>query len=127
MAAIQERNGSYRILFHYASKQFGYTIGQVDRREAEVSAAQAELLLMRLNQGLISLSSDVDIVTFLRYAGRPPEKSIPTTPSLSATTVSDLTLGKRSPHSFHAHRLLRSRFSSSNFRNRSRVWACSVC
>jgi hypothetical protein len=68
MAAIQERAGSYRVLFRHIGKQHAFTLGKVTRREADAKAAQAGFLLLRLRQKLILLPPGVDIVEFLESA-----------------------------------------------------------
>ena len=55
MASLQNRNGSYRILFDYQRKQRTFTIGRVFEAEARAKADQVNYLLMRLSQGLIAL------------------------------------------------------------------------
>jgi integrase len=75
MASLQERNGSYRIQFCHRGKLHGFTIGKVERSEAESKAQQVDYLLMRLKQKLLSLPDDCDIVTFLQHDGDPPEVS----------------------------------------------------
>jgi integrase len=72
MAALQNRNGSYRVLFEYQRKQRAFTIGRVTEAEARAKAAQVEYLLLRLKQRLIELPSGVGIVEFVRHVGRPP-------------------------------------------------------
>ncbi len=36
MAALQERNGSFRILFRYHGKQYTYPVGKVDADDADL-------------------------------------------------------------------------------------------
>ncbi len=36
MAAVQERNNSFRILFRYLGRQYTFTLGEVARDEAEI-------------------------------------------------------------------------------------------
>jgi hypothetical protein len=72
MASLQERNGSYRFIFRFPSKQHFVTIGKVSREEAEAKAAQVEYLLLRLKQELITLPPGVAIVQFLQGDGRSP-------------------------------------------------------
>ena len=72
MAAIQNRNGSYRIFFEYQRKQRVFTIGRVSEAEAKAKADQVDYLLMRLSQGLLSLQPGVDIMTFVRHDGLMP-------------------------------------------------------
>lgn len=72
MAAVQERNGSYRILFWHSGKQHTFTLGGVTEAEAKTKASQVEYLLMRLKQRLVDLPEGVDIVTFVEFDGEPP-------------------------------------------------------
>ncbi|MGC8642417.1 MAG: hypothetical protein ACP5XB_21355 [Isosphaeraceae bacterium] len=44
MAAIQQRNGSYRIIFRYRGKHHFLTIGRVSEDEAKTKAGQADYL-----------------------------------------------------------------------------------
>ena len=70
MAALQERNGSYRILFRFKGKQRTFTVGAVPQSEAEATAGQVDLLLMRLKQGLIELPTGMSIEDFLQCDGK---------------------------------------------------------
>ncbi len=70
MASLQERNGSYRVIFSYQRRLRSFTIGKVGKHEAEIKARQVDYLLMRLKQGLITLPEDVDIVAFLEHDGK---------------------------------------------------------
>lgn len=80
MASLQERNGSYRVLFCYHGKLHTFTIGQVAKDEAENKARQVDYLLMRLKQRLIVLPEGTDIVTFVEHDGnrRTPDLNWPT-------------------------------------------------
>ncbi len=73
MASLQERNGSYRVLFCYHGKLHTFTIGKVKQDEAENKARQVDYLLMRLKQRLIALPEGTDIVTFIEHDGKPPD------------------------------------------------------
>ena len=55
MATLQLRNGSYRLLFCYRDRRHSFTLGRVDRREAELAAANVERVLLRIEQGLLSV------------------------------------------------------------------------
>ena len=69
MASLQERNGSYRVLFSHHGKLHTFTIGKVEKDEAEHKARQVDYLLMRLKQRLIVLPEGTDIVTFVEHDG----------------------------------------------------------
>jgi cell fate (sporulation/competence/biofilm development) regulator YlbF (YheA/YmcA/DUF963 family) len=70
MAALQERNGSYRILFRFHGKLRTFTVGAVKESEAEAKAGQVDLLLMRMKQGLIELPAGMSIEDFLQCDGK---------------------------------------------------------
>jgi integrase len=72
MAALQERNGSYRVIFNYRGKQRAFTLGRVAEAEARAKAAQVDYLLMRLKQGLIEIPPGGDVVAFFKHDGAPP-------------------------------------------------------
>jgi integrase len=91
--AVQERNGSHRILFRHEGKQSVFTVGKVAEAEAKAKSAQVDYLLMRLKQGLIALPPGVDIVDFVRYDGNPPPpppESASAAPKPSEPTLGDL-------------------------------------
>src|SRR5271167_4794909 len=87
MASLQERNGSYRILFCHHGKLHTFTIGQVEKDEAENKARQVDYLLMRLKQRLLVLPEGTDIVTFIEQDGKPPDMG-PTLPAAPRQAVS---------------------------------------
>jgi integrase len=70
LASLQERNGSYRVIFRHHGKQHFVTIGKVSRQEAEAKSAQVDYLLLRLKQRLIELPPGVDIVSFVPFDGK---------------------------------------------------------
>jgi hypothetical protein len=77
MAAVQQRNGSFRVLFRHRGKQHAFTIGRVSGSEAKAKADQVEYLLMRLGQGFLSLPPGGDIVAFVRHDGTIPTEGAP--------------------------------------------------
>lgn len=91
MAAVQERNGSFRILFRYLGKQYTFTLGEVARGEAETKAAQVEYLLLRLKQGFVHLPPGVAITEFLEKDGqvKTPEKAVSTVAPLNLAQLKD--------------------------------------
>jgi integrase len=90
MASVQERSGTYRVIFRYHGKQHFVMIGKVSPAEAEAKAAQVEYLLMRLNQGLIELPPGVDIAEFVQHDGKPPAAATPVGASRRALTLAAL-------------------------------------
>src|SRR6516225_6587613 len=87
MAALQHRNGSFRILFRFHGKQYAFTLGCVGEDEAETKRGQVDYLLLRLKQRLISLPEGVDIITFLEFDGKPPVASGPSTAQADTTLL----------------------------------------
>lgn len=72
MAALQHRNGTWRLLFQYSRKQHTVTIGEISENEARQWKAKAEHLLMRLNQNMIDMPRGVSIADFILHDGKPP-------------------------------------------------------
>jgi hypothetical protein len=70
VAGLQERNGSFRILFRYQGKQRTFTLGVVSRDEAEAKVGAVDLLLLRIKQGLVTVPPGVTIEDFLLHDGR---------------------------------------------------------
>jgi integrase len=72
MATIQERNGSFRILFCHGDKRLSFTAGRISRTQAQAHAEKVEELLALLADGTLTLPEGVDLVTFVLYKGKPP-------------------------------------------------------
>ena len=87
MASLQERTGTYRVIFRFHGKQHFVMIGKVSPQEAEAKAAQVDYLLMRLKQGLIELPPGVAIAEFVQHDGKPPTPATPTSASRKALTL----------------------------------------
>jgi len=71
VASLQERSGSWRVIFRFRGLQHFVTIGEVEETEAQGVKARYEYLLRLLKQRLLTLPSGMDIVTFLRLDGKP--------------------------------------------------------
>jgi integrase len=89
MASLQERNGSYRILFSHHGKLHSFTLGKVKKAEAEAKARQVDYLLMRLKQRLVVLPEGTDVVTFIEHDGKPPNAG----PTLASDPRQVITVG----------------------------------
>ncbi len=86
MATLQRRNGNFRVLFYHGGRRHTFTIGRVERREAELVAADVDRVLLRLGQRLLAIPPGVDVVTFVRHGGRVPDSpTAPEPPSQLAT------------------------------------------
>jgi integrase len=66
MAALQERNGSYRVIFRHHGKQHTFTIGQVSKDDASDTVATVGNLLRGVEDGRIHIPAGVDVVSFIR-------------------------------------------------------------
>src|SRR4051812_3235830 len=55
MAAVQLRNGSYRVIFRYRGKQHSLPVGKVDEKEARAFAGKVDYLLLRIEQKLVTV------------------------------------------------------------------------
>src|ERR1700747_483486 len=72
MAALQNRNGFWRVIFEFRRHQHAFTIGKVDEVEARQWNAKAEFVLMRIKQHLLDLPAGTDIVHFIQHDGKIP-------------------------------------------------------
>lgn len=106
MATLQERNGSYRVLFVYQGKRHGFTLGKVSHDEAETKARQVDYLLLRLKQGYMSVPSGMDIVTYMELDGNPPEPEPESEPETKTGSpgVEKLTLGSLRDQYLETHK-----------------------
>jgi integrase len=73
VASLQNRNGSWRVIFRFRGLQHFVTIGEAEETEAQGVKARYEYLLRLLKQRLLSLPAGMDIVTFLGHDGKPPD------------------------------------------------------
>src|SRR5262249_41965806 len=87
MASLQERTGTYRVIFRFHGKQHFVMIGKVSQEEAEAKAAQVDYLLMRLKQGLIELPPGVGIAEFIQHDGKQPAPATPVSASRKTLTL----------------------------------------
>jgi integrase len=74
MASLQKKGDSWYCQFMHRGHRHTFTIGKVDETEANNTAARVDYLLMRIKQHLIELPAGTDIVTFMEFDGRMPEK-----------------------------------------------------
>src|SRR5262245_66610682 len=90
MASLQQRSGTYRVIFRFHGKQHFVMIGKVSLEEADAKAAQVEYLLMRLKQGLIELPPGIDIAEFVQHDGKPPAPATPASATRKTLTLATL-------------------------------------
>jgi len=85
VASLQERSGSWRVIFRFRGLQHFVTIGEAEETEAQGVKARYEYLLRLLKQRLLTLPSGMDIVTFLRLDGKPGDPAASTSPEVPAS------------------------------------------
>jgi integrase len=66
MAALQERNGSYRLIFWFNGKQHTFTIGRVPEDEAQDTAATVGRLTRAVEEKRVKVPAGLDITAFVR-------------------------------------------------------------
>ena len=76
MAGLQERGGSYRVIFRFHGKQH-FPLGKVSQQEAEAKSAQVEYLLLRLKQRLIELPPGIESPTSSSTTASRPNRPPP--------------------------------------------------
>jgi integrase len=72
MAALQYRNGVYRLILWHNQRHHSLNIGPVPLSEAKAWKGRAEHLLMRVEQRLLEVPAGISIADFVRYDGKPP-------------------------------------------------------
>jgi integrase len=72
MASIQKKGDAWYCQFLYRRQRHTFAVGEVDEGEARAVAAKVGYLLMRLKQNLLDVPPGCDIVTFVRFDGKPP-------------------------------------------------------
>lgn len=70
MASLENRNGSYRVVFRYAGRRFSSSLGTTRSTEARACVARLDDNLRRVELGLIAVPSGADIAAFLLSDGR---------------------------------------------------------
>lgn len=89
MASLQNRNGSYRVLFRYKGQWRAFTIGEVTPTDAASYKGSTEELLRLLNRNLVNIPTGCTIEDFLFHRGKPPE-GVASTPERKELTLTEL-------------------------------------
>jgi integrase len=77
MASLELRNQTYRVVFMFRGRKYGYSLDTGDHDTAEALRGGVEKTLMRVEQNLLPFPEATDIVEFVKHDGRPPQKEIP--------------------------------------------------
>lgn len=86
MATLQDRNGSYRVIFQYQGRQLSFGLGKLSPKLAEARAARVDELLALVKNGY--LEAPADVVEFLKRDGKTAPAARVEKPKL---TLGDLT------------------------------------
>jgi integrase len=104
MAALQERNGSYRVIFWQNGKQHAFTLGQVSVEDAEATAATVGKLLRGVEEQRIRIPPGLDVVAFLRQRLAVAERESDDTPEPIPQPRNGTTLGILRDRYIETHR-----------------------
>ena len=74
MASIENRNGSWRVIFRYNGNKRHFTIGEVSASDASTFKASTEELLRLLTRNLVSIPMGCSVEDFMFYRGNPPAR-----------------------------------------------------
>ncbi|MCI0461962.1 MAG: tyrosine-type recombinase/integrase [Gemmataceae bacterium] len=97
MAALQERNGWFHLIFRYQGRQYSQALKTQDRREAEALRGVADRVLIRIrNHEIPPPPPDADLPVFLLAGGKVPE---PAKPVEAPLTLQDLSVRYEAAHS----------------------------
>ena len=82
MASLQERNGSYRVLFCYHGKLHSFTLGKSARTKPRTRPGKSITCSCGSSNASSVLPEGTDIVTFVAHDGRPVDlgPTLPTAP-----------------------------------------------
>jgi integrase len=72
MASIENRNGSWRVIFRHQGEKRYFTIGDVSASDATTFKASTEELLRLLARNLVSIPLGCSIEEFMFHRGKPP-------------------------------------------------------
>jgi hypothetical protein len=89
VAALQFRNGNYRILLRFQGKQFTYPVGQVSEEDAQVALNKVEHWLGRLKARLLTPPPPDQIIEFIQNDGVLPERYQPPAPLFRLSQLRD--------------------------------------
>jgi integrase len=93
MAALQERNGSYRLIFWFNGKQHTFTIGRVPEAEAEDTAATVGRLVRAVEEKRVKIPAGLDVASFVRQRLATLDRETDDTPEPAPRPRDQTTLG----------------------------------
>jgi hypothetical protein len=87
VASLELHNQTYRVVFMYGGRKFGYSLDTADRQTAEALKGGVEKTLMLIGQGALDVPDGGDVVAFVRSGGKTAEP--PTAAPPTAVTFAD--------------------------------------
>lgn len=76
MASLELRNKTYRVVFMFRGRKYGYSLDTGDRETAEGLLGGVEKTLMLVSQGALTVPEGADVVEFVRHGGKLPETEV---------------------------------------------------
>jgi integrase len=73
VAALELRNKTYRVVFMYQDRKYGYSLATGDAQTANALKGGVEKTLMLIGQGALSVPAGADVVEFVKYGGKPSQ------------------------------------------------------
>jgi integrase len=74
MAWLESREGSWRVVFRHQGRRHSFTVGEVDRGDADALRASTEELLRLLRRNVVQVPAGCTIEEFMLHRGKPPER-----------------------------------------------------
>ncbi len=70
MASLEQRNGTYRVVFRHGGQKYSRSLKTQNKRAAELSLAQLEDNLRRVELGTLTIAADADVPSVLLSSGK---------------------------------------------------------
>ena len=118
MASLELRRETYRLVFMYAGKKYGYSLDTGDKRVAEALRGGAEKVLMGIEQQLLAMAVDVDIIEFVKAGGKASAKPAAARERIGLQKLIDLYLAALDNGSVEANSLATVRMHLKHFAKR---------
>jgi integrase len=103
MAALQKRNGSFRLIFWFNRKQYTFTIGRVPEDEAQDTAATVGRLIRAVEEKRVKVPIGLDITAFVRQRLATLDRETDDTPEPPPQPQNQTTLGILRDHYIATH------------------------
>jgi len=85
MASLELRNQTYRVVFVYGGRKFGYSLDTGDKQTADALRGGVEKTLMLIGQKALQVPEGADIIAFVKNGGKVVEEGKPAPAPLTLT------------------------------------------